>query len=160
MNNIYIFLDVDGVLNTKADWKNMFSLRNECVTSFNNYLANLSVKNEIRIVLSSSWKKGFSYNGSHAAHIKRLIQSVHGSIIAKTEDFDMMNRSKEINDFIIKHNLIDEKIIIIDDDKTLFLDSIIGNNVKFIYTDARTGFMEGKKQKSLKNLFKNFICGR
>ena len=32
---------------------------------------------------------------------------------------------------------------------------IIGNNVKFIYTDARTGFMEGKKQKSLKNLFKN-----
>ena len=146
MSKVYIFLDIDGVLNTKSDWKNMFSLRNECVTSFNNYLANLSVKNEIKIVLSSSWKKGFSYNGSHAAHIKSLMQSVHGNIIAKTEAFDMLNRSKEVNDFIIKHNLADEKIIIIDDDKTLFPDKIVGNNVKFIYTDAQKGFTDKKER--------------
>lgn len=148
MSKVYIFLDIDGVLNTKNDWKNMFSLRNECVTSFNNYLSNLSVTNDVKIVLSSSWKKGFSYNGSHATHIKRLIQSVHGNIIAKTEDFDMLNRSKEINDFIIKHNLTDEKIVIIDDDKTLFTDKIAGNNVKFIYTDAKKGFIDKKETKN------------
>jgi hypothetical protein len=145
MSKIYIFLDVDGVLNTKNDWKNMFSLRNECITSFNNYLEKLSEANDVKIVLSSSWKKGFSYNGSHAAHIKKLMQSVHGNIIAKTEDFDILNRSREINDFIITHNLTDEKIIIIDDDKTLFPDKIAGNNVKFIYTDAQKGFTDKKE---------------
>ena len=71
MNNIYIFLDVDGVLNTKADWKNMFSLRNECISSFNNYLTELSAENDIKIILSSSWKKGFSYYIYQPEHLHK-----------------------------------------------------------------------------------------
>ena len=57
MNNV-IFLDIDGVLNTKASWKNPFSLDKSCIRFFCDFV-NSCNKNP-KIILTSSWKTGFS----------------------------------------------------------------------------------------------------
>lgn len=56
----YIFLDIDGVLNRSSDWKKMYTLNTECIRRFADFVKHL--KREVNIVLTSSWRTGFSYN--------------------------------------------------------------------------------------------------
>ena len=58
---MYIFLDVDGVLNTKQDWKRkVYSLNPHSVEAFNRLIEEI---NEPKIVLSSTWRNGMARDG-------------------------------------------------------------------------------------------------
>lgn len=50
---MFIFLDIDGVLNKESDWSKPFSLNRDCIRRF------CEKYREARIILISSWKNGF-----------------------------------------------------------------------------------------------------
>ena len=139
---IYIFLDVDGVLNTSDQWKRMYQLDKKCVSRFAEYAKTL--KGNVRVILTSSWKNGFDPAGKHTPQIQTLIDSLasHGiRIVGKTLNREDGDRAQEINDFIIAHKLEQERCIVIDDDPDLFHAPLL-NNCETVWTDARKGFIE------------------
>lgn len=163
---IFLFLDIDGVLNTSAQWKRMYSLNDECIAHFADYVHSLP-SDDAKIILTSSWKNGFDPAGRHSPQIKELIEklAVHGlSILGKTENDASEDRAKEINDYIRKHHLEQQTCIVIDDDSSIFR-SELSNNCKMLLTDANVGFPKPSKPsdeedsisshfvQSIKNLF-------
>lgn len=58
---MYIFLDVDGVLNKESDWKNPFSINNSCLFQFASLMKMI---NEPHIILSSTWRAGYTNTGA------------------------------------------------------------------------------------------------
>ncbi len=139
MKRIFIFLDVDGVLNTSAQWKRMYQLDEGCVAQFNEYVRTLSAEGSVRIILTSSWKNGFDPAGRHTPQIQVLIDKLAVPVLGKTENRADGDRAAEINDYIRNHDLEHEPCIIIDDDPDLF-HSKPAENCKLILTDARVGF--------------------
>lgn len=163
---IFLFLDIDGVLNTSAQWKRMYSLNDECIAHFADYVHSLP-SDDAKIILTSSWKNGFDPAGRHSPQIKELIEklAVHGlSILGKTENDASEDRAKEINDYIRKHHLEQQTCIVIDDDPSIFR-SELSNNCIMLSTDAHVGFQNPTKPSdegdslaahvvhSIKNLF-------
>lgn len=131
----YIFLDIDGVLNRSSDWKKMYTLNTECIRCFAGFVKHL--KREVNIVLTSSWRTGFSYNQKSLPHILNLERELNKyglTIYGKTPVSKDNSREKEIQEYI---DIFDVKeYIIIDDDKTLFPNT----KDKLYITDARKGF--------------------
>ena len=116
---MYIFLDVDGVLNTKEDWnKKMYSLNPKCVSEFCELIRKIS---NPKIVLSSTWRNGIARDGSTAVYIEELINAIASSgikAIDKTAVAPDGSRSKEIEYYLRRHPK--DSYIILDDDKDLF----------------------------------------
>lgn len=138
-NRIFIFLDIDGVLNTSAQWKRMYQLDDGCIARFNEYIRALSTKGSVRIILTSSWKNGFDPAGHHTPQIQALITKLSIPILGKTENRADGDRAAEINDYIRNHKLEHEECIVIDDDPDLFR-SKLADNCKLLLTDACIGF--------------------
>ena len=58
MIQMYIFLDIDGVLNCKADWNKPYTINNKCLDNFIGLCKALSKKYGIvKIVLHQAGKK-------------------------------------------------------------------------------------------------------
>ena len=71
---MYVFLDVDGVLNTEADWaRKVYSLDSKCEDSFCKLLNSL---HEPKVVLSSTWRNEIARDGTTAVHIDDLIKAL------------------------------------------------------------------------------------
>ena len=138
---IYVFLDIDGVLNTSDQWKQMYQLNEKCVSRFSEYAK--ALQGDVRIILTSSWKNGFDPAGKHTPQIQELIDRLafYGLfIIGKTLSREDGDRAQEINDFIIAHKLEGKRCIVVDDDPDIFHTALL-NNCGTIWTDARKGFM-------------------
>ena len=151
--NIYIFLDVDGVLNTSDQWIRMYQLNHTCVSHFARFVK--SLKADVRVILTSSWKNGFDPAGNHTPQIKELLNLLSTRdipVVGKTETRADGDRAMEINDFITSHHLENEKCIVIDDDKNLFVSSL-APNCSAIWTDAQKGFVSPKAKDLNKNRF-------
>lgn len=136
-----IFLDIDGVLNKSSQWKHLFTLDNECIDNFCKYIQSLKIEN-IRIILTSTWKNGWDDTGNHALYIIDLqnrLNKYNMKIFGKTITDSNGDRAKEINDFILSHNLIDTDCLVIDDDSTIFKSNLL-SNCKIIFTNAKEGF--------------------
>ena len=136
---MYIFLDVDGVLNTEKDWAGkVYSLNQSCVDSFYTFIR--SVRNP-KIVLSSTWRNGIARDGTTAVHIDDLIKALSPAGITaldKTAVAPDGSRSKEIDYYLRRHPK--DTYIILDDDPTLFDE---GEKTPYLYlTNAKTGFTE------------------
>ena len=138
-NRIFIFLDIDGVLNTSAQWKRMYQLDNGCIARFNEYIRALSTKGSVRIILTSSWKNGFDPAGHHTPQIQALIAKLNVPIRGKTENRADGDRAAEINDYIQNHKIEHEECIVIDDDPDLFR-SKMAENCKLLLTNTNVGF--------------------
>lgn len=143
----YIFLDIDGVLNTESDWRRPFTLNKKCVGAFLGYIQELrkNKKDEVSIILTSSWKTGFNKNGSHAAHITDLLRAfseINLRISDKTEDYEGMDRGVSVEMYLKKHGIAADKYIVIDDDKALFPYS---PDLNLYLTNAAVGFTEKDK---------------
>ena len=136
---IFIFLDIDGVLNTSAQWKRMYQLDEGCIARFSEYARILSKKGSVRIILTSSWKNGFDAAGHHTPQIQALIDKLTIPVLGKTENRADSDRAAEINDYIQNHNLAHDECIVIDDDPELFR-SKLADNCKLLLTDANVGF--------------------
>lgn len=144
----FLFLDVDGVLNTSAQWGRRFYIDSGCFSRFAHYAVNLSA-GKTKIILSSTWKNGFDPAGNHAPHIFDLLKRLQPfglSILGKTEtDEATWDRAKEIRDFIVSHGLQKSRCIVIDDDRALFK-TRLPLNCEMIFTDARKGFALPKRR--------------
>ena len=116
---MYIFLDVDGVLNTKKDWeRKIYSLNPKCVDEFCNLLKKID---DPKIVLSSTWRNGIARDGSTAVHIDKLQEVLSKSGISsmdKTATAPDGSRSREIDYYLRTHNK--DSYIILDDDIDIF----------------------------------------
>lgn len=138
---VYIFLDIDGVLNTSDQWKRMYQLDKKCVSRFAEYAK--ALHGDVRIILTSSWKNGFDPAGKHTPQVQTLIDTLamHGiRIIGKTLNREDGDRAQEINDFIVAHKLKKERCIVVDDDPDIFHTALL-KNCGTVWTDARKGFI-------------------
>lgn len=140
----YIFLDVDGVLNTKNQWKRMFTLDGSCIKRFSDYAKAVS-QGTPKVILTSTWKNGYSNDGKHSEPVMRLINSLrkHGiSVAGRTGSDPSGDRAREINDYIDKNQLYDCRMLAVDDDASIFR-SELKENVRFVGCDSRMGFAKG-----------------
>lgn len=158
-NRIFIFLDIDGVLNTSAQWKKIYQLDNGCIARFNEYIRALSMKGSVRIILTSSWKNGFDPAGHHTPQIQALIAKLNVPILGKTENRADGDRAAEINDYIQNHKLEHEECIVIDDDPDLFR-SKLTDNCKLLLTDARVGFQNPQASSGNSHGFPQHLLNR
>ena len=146
---MYIFLDVDGVLNTESDWaRKVYSLNQNCVDAFIKLIK--SIPNP-KIVLSSTWRNGIARDGKTAVHIDDLISALAPSGITgldKTAISPDGSRSKEIDYYLRRHH--DDSYIILDDDPTLFSE---GEKTPHLYLiNAKTGLTEKDVKKIKGNI--------
>lgn len=155
MRDLIIFLDVDGVLNKSSQWKNMFSLDDACIENFCKYIQSLNMEN-IKIILTSTWKNGWDNAGNHAPHIIDLqnhLNKYNMKILGKTLTDPHGDRAREINDFIFSHKLTQVSCVAIDDNPNIFKSNLL-NNCKIIFTNASEGFMKNKKERKWYEYFK------
>ena len=145
---MYIFLDVDGVLNTEADWaRKVYSLNSKCVDQFCRLLKSLP---DPKVVLSSTWRNGIARDGTTAVHIDDLIQALEPAGIKgldKTAIAPDGSRTKEIDHYLRRHP--EDDYIILDDDPDLF-DK--GEKTPHLYlTSAKTGLTEADVKRIIKH---------
>lgn len=144
---MYIFLDVDGVLNTSSQWRiKNYALNDKCL---NNFYALLEVIDDPKIVLSSTWRNGIARDGSKAAHVNDLINALSKAGIYdmdKTATSPDGSRSKEIDYYLRRHPR--DKYIILDDDATLFDE----NNENLYLINPATGLTQKDVEKILKDI--------
>ena len=57
---MYYFLDVDGVLNKESDWRIPFSINEDCL---NNFATLIKADKDPHIILSSTWRVGYTNTG-------------------------------------------------------------------------------------------------
>lgn len=157
----YIFLDIDGVLNCQRNWHTPFSLNKNCIKTFTKFVDKIkSIHNDVRIVLSSTWRAGKSVNGNDSAQYEALkdILGEYGVKIYDTTPVSNKGRQREIEYYIKRNNVKD--YIVIDDDDSLFERP---DEINLYVTDYTIGFtdkdidkaykMVEKKRPLLKRLF-------
>ncbi|MCM1082303.1 MAG: HAD domain-containing protein [Clostridium sp.] len=135
---MYVFLDIDGVLNKKEQWSRLYYLDRECIKQFCTFINEIR-KYYVYIILTSSWRNGFisTKNKNNTPQIKQLEQMLgeYGvSIRGKVPIIKNGKRDDEIKEFMNLHSV--ENFIIIDDDKNEY--SRI-NRYNY-FTDSSTGF--------------------
>ena len=144
---MYIFLDVDGVLNTETDWaRKVYSLNPKCVSAFIKLLNALPGP---EVVLSSTWKNGIARDGATAVHIDDLIRALSPAGITRLDRTAVApdgSRSKEIDHYLRRHPA--GEYIILDDDPSLFE---LGLKTPHLFlTSAKTGLTEADVVQILK----------
>ncbi|MCR5735768.1 MAG: hypothetical protein K6G22_14265 [Lachnospiraceae bacterium] len=143
---MYIFLDVDGVLNTESDWaRKIYSLNPKCVESFCKLLNSI---NKPKVVLSSTWRNGIARDGTTAVHVDELIKALEPAGIRyldKTGVAPDGSRSKEIDHYLRRHPT--DSYIILDDDPKLFDQK--ENTPNLYLTSSKTGLTDTDVKKIL-----------
>lgn len=154
MANLYIFLDIDGVLNTKSEWNTPYALNNSCIKIFCDFVNTINLKHPAKIILTSSWREGFDASGNHLPQIHALINKMNAyyvSISGKTPKSPNDDRLREIQYFLSRNAQPSDLYIIIDDDKTLFT---FKDDSHFYFTDCNKGFNEHDKKLLLNKIRK------
>lgn len=132
---MFLFLDIDGVLNCKEDWNRGPVVRESCVAS----LAGLLEQHPMKIILTSSWRRGFisRNNPKNSPQIRMLEEKLgkKGLEIKGTLIYSDTDRGKAIRDFVKKYP---EEYLILDDDTNEY--KVLPKNLYL--TDYRTGLNE------------------
>ena len=137
---MYIFLDIDGVLNSKKQWITNYALDDECIKNFCAFVRDVNGK----IILASSWRKGWAgrNNPGNLPQINNLEKKLAKEgcgIYGKTESLPGNNRDKEILQYLEKYP--NEQYIIVDDDISEFSKESSKTITSRIYlTDPENGF--------------------
>jgi hypothetical protein len=129
-----IFLDIDGVLNSKQD---RFSWDIETDIHFIR-LKRIVEETKAQVVLSSSWRMGNS--GRDIVH-KRL-QQFGMDFIDVTPIFSGQHRGREIADWLSRHEV--ESFVILDDEGDM--DELVDHLVK---TDMNVGLQDNDVDKAI-----------
>ena len=96
---MYIFLDIDGVLNCKADWNKPYTINNKCLDNFVKLCKDLSKKyGVVKIVLTSSWKEGFD-----------IIDNIYNNDNQKQKGIRECSKD-EYGRFFLKYNIVEKDI--------------------------------------------------
>lgn len=136
MKPVYLFLDIDGVLNNHKTTE-----REGCYIGVDKSLLSLfstmfgRVSCEIRVVLSSTWRK----KPADFEHIRSQLATHNIPLFGKTDYTYHRPRREEISDYLFVNDIADEKVIIVDDD----MDAETGGyNSRFFRTDERFGITQ------------------
>ena len=109
-----IFLDIDGVLN---QLQGNYHLDDTCISN----LSLLCNKLNADIVLTSSWRLGYTNIGKSSPQIEKLKKKLsQQGLTIKGRTKNLNNRVKEITQYILDHNISTNDYIILDDDQTEF----------------------------------------
>lgn len=126
---MYIFIDIDGVLNTKEDWEErLYTLNSRCVEAFCLLLEKID---NPKIVISSTWRNGLARDGRTATHVEELMNILNNvgiSYIGRTATSPKGIRSEEIDYYLRRHD--EDEYLILDDDKELF---ILAEKTPYLY---------------------------
>ena len=144
---MYIFLDVDGVLNKETDWaRKVYSLDPQSVAAFCGLLNKLP---DPKVVLSSTWRNGIARDGTTAVHIDDLLTALAPAGIKSLDKTGVApdgSRTKEIEHYLKRHP--GDGYIILDDDPTLFDQK---EKTPHLYlTSSRTGLTKEDVNRILK----------
>jgi len=161
----YIFLDIDGVLNSKDFVLERIDDDSSLDESRVKLLSELVKETDAKIILSSSWRIRFTESGNirntdseDAKELVRLFKKYGISIYGKTKDyrnshgdyFDIGERYTEIKEYI-ENNLTDDDNFVIFDDET-FRGSLLNFNEHFILTDWFVRGLDETNIKEAKNV--------
>ncbi len=142
LEKIYIFLDIDGVLNCKSDWANKFTLNPKCVHSFALLVNKLKKRyKDVLIVISSTWRAGkASEEDGNAKQYQLLLDELnkYNITVCGTTPLSNKGRQKEIEYYIKRNNI--KRYIVLDDDDSLF-ENI--NEINLYKTNYITGLTDG-----------------
>ena len=141
-----IFLDVDGVLNTEADWHQPMTLNRRCVKAFQSAMELASTRfEEVSVILSSSWRLGWNPE-NQPRHLRELCRAVPIAGITPQAQSALPKgqRGREIRYYLKRHEM--GAYVVVDDDIELFSrDDRVA--MPIFLTDARMGFTlaDGKR---------------
>lgn len=132
--DLYIFLDVDGVLNNSSAFyinkKTIYVLSHENLVAYQFLINKLREKYEIKVILSSTWRM----HKTGLNKLNKFSKKYNGlKLYGKTPN-SYKYREIEIKEFCDNHNINYENILIIDDD-------YIGNELKKYH--LRTNCFDG-----------------
>ena len=144
---MYYFLDVDGVLNKESDWRIPFSINEGCLRNFAEIL---NYDKDPHIILSSTWRAGYTNTGVMSARGNSLADKLaeYGLSVEDSTPISNKKRQEEIEYYIKRHNIKD--YIVLDDDESLFP---FGERLNLYLTDYKTGLTE-KDVKLIRKKFK------
>ena len=146
---MYIFLDVDGVLNRESDWKKPFSINEKCLMLFATFVKELK---DPHIILSSTWRAGYTNTGVMSERGNSLLEKLagYGLKIEGSTPVSDKTRQEEIEYYIRRHNIT--SYIVLDDDESLFP---WADHINLYLTDYKSGLAE-RDIKKLKKLCKGW----
>ena len=114
----YIFLDIDGVLNKESEWNLKYHINKNCVQILKDIVD--SIIDNVSIVLTSTWKNGYSKDGHHSPQISKLISVLNEYELNISDITPITNKGRqaEVEYYIRRHNIT--KYLVLDDDISLF----------------------------------------
>lgn len=138
---MYIFLDIDGVLN---QLQMNYYLDTNCIKQLGNLCHTLGAE----VVLTSTWKTGYTHSYERCTpQVQKLIDLFRQNNIvieSRTRTVQGGNRADEIQEYVERNQIKD--YIILDDDKSLF-----GNYTKGLYmVNPSHGLTAGDVKKIVK----------
>ena len=145
---LYIFLDVDGVLNNVATFSlsddGVLALSEECLFNYQYLVNKLRQKYEVKVILSSTWR----YNKKGFNKLKEYEDRYDALKLYDSTPISYDHRKEEIKAYCNKNKIEYKDILIIDDD-------FMGNELKYrsIRTDSFDGLKFSDVQKCLVNMF-------
>lgn len=145
---MYYFLDIDGVLNKKSDWRTPFFINSLCLNNFSKLIEN---DKEPHIILSSTWRAGYTNKGVMSSSGNNLCSKLeeYGLHIEDATPISSKTRQEEIEYYIRRHNIVD--YVVLDDDELLFP---WPERINIFLTDYNNGLTEKDIKKLLRKNFK------
>lgn len=144
---LYIFLDVDGVLNDVASFTmsdTILALSNVCLFNYQYLVDKLRQKYKVKVILSSTWrfnKKGFN-------KLKEYEDKYDALKLYDSTPISHDHREEEIKMYCEKNKIEYKDILIIDD---AFMDGELKD--RSIKTDTFDGLKFSEVQQCLVNMF-------
>ena len=145
---LYIFLDVDGVLNNTAAFSlsndRMLALSEECLFNYQYLVDKLRQKYEVRVILSSTWR----FNKIGFDKLKQYEDKYDALKLYDSTPISHDHREKEINRYCDENKIEYKDILIIDD-------ALITNELKdrSIKTNMFDGLRMSEAYGCLVNMF-------
>jgi len=138
MNSKILFLDIDGVLNSKLYYKNSFNA-NEDHSRFDPYsvllVKKLVEEFSLKIVITSHWRNGMVNRLMHELKRNDLLEHLHSDSF--TPVIRPAQRGLEIRLWLDEHSEVTEYVII--DDTENILDNQI---TRFVKTSSFAGMID------------------
>lgn len=145
---LYIFLDVDGVLNNTAAFilnkKTIYILSDENLTAYQVLINKLRVKYDLKIILSSTWR-GFK---TGINKLNKYSKKYNGLLFNDVTQGGHDRRENEILIYCDNHGILYDDILIIDDEP---INNVLKN--RHLKTNSFDGLRFSEVCKCLNEMF-------
>lgn len=143
MSTIYLFLDIDGVLNRQSDWRKGYTIRDECLEKLISLLRDISNDSSVAVVFTSTWGRMLEswWKESGLARLEDV-----PNLVVKGSVYQPKGRTREdaVRYYLRRHNVGHH--LILDDDRSLFPDT---HGLNIVFTDSDKGLTEMDCQRLL-----------